>query len=58
MDTSDILNALTEQRNAAANQAAMAQAQLAAANRRIKELEDRINTLKRLVPPDATEPEA
>jgi chromosome segregation ATPase len=58
MDTSDILNALTEQRNAAANQAAMAQAQLAAANRRIKELEDKVNTLKRLVPPDATEPEA
>lgn len=58
MDTSDLLNAISEQRNAAANQAALAQAQLAAANRRIKELEDKVNTLKRLVPPDASDPEA
>lgn len=58
MDTSDLLNAITEQRNAVANQAALAQAQLAAANRRIKELEDKVNTLKRLVPPDASDPEA
>lgn len=58
MDTSDLLNAISEQRNAVANQAALAQAQLAAANRRIKELEDKVNTLKRLVPLDATEPEA
>lgn len=57
MDTSDLLNAISEQRNGALNQAATLAAQLAFANRRIKELEDKVNTLKRLVP-DATEPEA
>lgn len=57
MDTSDLLNAISEQRNGALNQAATLAAQLAFSNRRIKELEDRVNTLKRLVP-DAIEPEA
>lgn len=57
MDTSDLLNAISEQRNGALNQAATLAAQLAFASRRIKELEDKVNTLKRLVP-DATEPEA
>lgn len=57
MDQADLLNAISEQRNVALNQAAIAGAQLAAAERRIKVLEDRVNTLKRLVP-DAIEPEA
>lgn len=57
MDTSDLLNAISEQRNSALNHAATVAAQLAFANRRIKELEDKVNTLKRLVP-DAIEPEA
>lgn len=46
MDTSDILNAISEQRNAALNQAAIVSAQLVAAGKRIKELEDRVNELK------------
>ena len=58
MDQADLLNAISEQRNIAANQAAIATAQLAAAARRVKLLEDKVNTLKRLVPPAAAEPEA
>jgi hypothetical protein len=58
MDQADLLNAISEQRNVALNQAAIAGAQLAAAERRIKVLEDKVNTLKRLVPPEAVEPEA
>lgn len=58
MDQADLLNAISEQRNIALNQAAIAGAQLAAAERRIKMLEDKVNTLKRLVPPEAAEPEA
>lgn len=53
MDTADLLNAIAEQRNSALNTAATVQAQLTYANRRIKELEDKVNNLKRLVPPDA-----
>ena len=46
MDTTDILNAISEQRNAALNQLAMAQAQNVASARKIKELEDKYNELK------------
>lgn len=46
MDTSDLLNAISEQRNAALNQAAMLSAQLVAAQKQIKALEDRVNDLK------------
>jgi len=46
METSDILNAISEQRNAALNQLAMAQAQNVASARKIKELEDKYNELK------------
>ena len=50
MDTTDILNAISEQRNAALNQLAMAQAQVAASARKIKELEDKYNALKHVLP--------
>jgi sensor histidine kinase regulating citrate/malate metabolism len=50
METSDILNAISEQRNAALNQLAMAQAQVVASARKIKELEDKYNALKNGLP--------
>jgi hypothetical protein len=50
MDTTDILNAISEQRNAALNQLAMAQAQNVASARKIKELEDKYNALKNGLP--------
>jgi hypothetical protein len=50
MDTTDILNAISEQRNAALNQLAMVQAQLAASLRKTKELEDKVNALKHGLP--------
>ena len=50
MDTTDILNAISEQRNAALNQLAMAQAQVVASARKIKELEDKYNALKTGLP--------
>lgn len=50
MDTADILNAISEQRNAALNQLAMAQAQLVASAKKIKELEDKFNALKTGLP--------
>ena len=50
MDTTDILNAISEQRNAALNNLAIAQAQLVASAKKIKELEDKYNALKTGLP--------
>jgi hypothetical protein len=50
METTDILNAISEQRNAALNQLAMVQAQVVASARKIKELEDKYNALKTGLP--------
>lgn len=50
METTDILNAISEQRNAALNQLAMAQAQIVASAKKIKELEDKYNALKTGLP--------
>jgi type IV secretory pathway VirB4 component len=50
MDTSDILNAIAEQRNTALNNLAIAQAQLVANAKKIKELEDKYNALKTGLP--------
>jgi type IV secretory pathway VirB4 component len=50
MDTTDILNAISEQRNAALNNLAIAQAQIVASAKKIKELEDKYNALKTGLP--------